>query len=424
MITVAEISNVFKRAQIKGILNQDEKSFVFYDLDMLKNKLETAKNLFPDDTLHAVAVKTNPVKNIMSFISSAGMGFEAASLPEVYMALNSGVSPENIVFDSPSKTVEELIFALDLGIYINADSIMELERIDQLLKTKKTNSSFGIRINPQVGLSSYNLLSTSGALSKFGVPLDDMKDILADCFEKYNWLSGVHVHVGSQGCDLDLIIKGVKKVFDFSCLVNELQKKRGRQNTINTFDIGGGLSVQYSPNQPVASMDDYAEKLRTEMPELFNGEYKIITEFGRYFHGNCAWAVSKVEYVKRFEERNIAVIHLGADMFLRKCYNSKDEHHEISVLDKYGAVKNGRDCRTYDIAGPLCFAGDIIARDLEMPEIVEGDYIVMHDVGANTFSMWSRHLSRPMPEIMGYIDNNFEILKKRESISDVLRFWE
>jgi len=424
MITNEDITKAFKMISKFGLICPKDDSLIFYNLSLLEKKIIKVKELFPDNAIHTIALKANPVKNILSFISSYGFGFEAASLPEIYMAVNSKIRYDNIVFDSPVKTIEELSFAIDLGVHINADSIMELGRIDQILKNKKTNSTFGIRINPQVGYGSIKATSVAGTISKFGVPLNEMKIELMECFVKYSWLNGVHVHIGSQGCDVELMIQGISKVFDFSCDVNEKLKQLDKHNRIKLFDIGGGLTVQYHPDDTVVSMENYVNKLKQTFPKLFDGSFRLITEFGRFFHANCAWAISKVEYVKNFNMRNIAMIHLGADMFLRECYNPKDWYHNITVMDKNGDIKNDSVVYNYDIAGPLCFSGDIIAYDVSLPKIDESDYIIIHDIGAYTFSMWSRYNSRQMPKIIGYKDNNFEIVKKKENIDDVLNFWK
>jgi diaminopimelate decarboxylase len=425
MISDKNISDVISKARDSyKLLNQEDDSSIFYDLSLLKEKINSTKKLFPGNTIHAVAIKANPISSVLSFISLLGVGFEAASLPEIHMAINSGISPNNVIFDSPSKTIEELNYALDSGIHINADSIMELERIDQILKTKKTRSTIGVRINPQVGTGLIKATSVAETISKFGVPMNEKKEELKQCFEKYQWLSGVHVHVGSQGCPVELIVQGIKKVYDFSCDVNRYFEKNGKTNRIVLFDLGGGLPVQYNAEISAISMNEYVSKLKYEFPKLFDGNFKLITEFGRFFHANCAWAISKVEYIKKFNTRNIAMIHLGADMFLRKCYNPNDWHHNISVMSNDGILKSGFDVNNYDIAGPLCFSGDIIARDIRLPRIEEGDYIIIHDVGAYTFGMWSRYNSRQMPKIIGYDEDNIKVIKERESIDDVLRFWE
>ena len=172
-------------------------------------------------------------------------------------------------------------------------------------------------------------------------------------------------------------------------------------------------------------MKDYSDEIRKRFPELDDGTYKLITEFGRYVHANAGWAAARVEYVKREPDRNTAIIHLGADMFLRECYRPEDWQHEIIVADQSGRLKTGNDEKKYVIAGPLCFAGDMIARDIELPAMSPGDYIIIKDSGAYTMSMWSRYNSRQMPKVIGYTENgrDFELIKDRETAEDLVAFW-
>jgi len=172
-------------------------------------------------------------------------------------------------------------------------------------------------------------------------------------------------------------------------------------------------------------MEQYVTMLKTSCHELFSGQFRLITEFGRYIYANSGWVASRVEYVKREPGYNIIMTHVGADLLLRKCYNPDDWHHHISVVDKNGNLKTGTDSNNYVVAGPLCFAGDVIASDLELPVTEEGDFLLIHDTGAYTLSMWSRYNSRQMPKVVGYYTENkgFEILKERESKEDLLDFW-
>jgi diaminopimelate decarboxylase len=119
------------------------------------------------------------------------------------------------------------------------------------------------------------------------------------------------------------------------------------------------------------------------------------------------------------------MVHVGADLFLRKCYRPEDWHHEITVLDQQGKIKSGRDKNKYIIAGPLCFAGDILAKTIELPSVEKGDFIIIHDAGAYTLGMWSRYNSRQIPKVIGYYADGkrFEILKERESLQKVWEFW-
>jgi len=414
------ISSVLQKA-IKNKIFQTDTAAIFIDLTFLEQRFLNLVSVFPKNTIHAVAIKANPVQGVLGKFKSLGSGFEVASLAEMMMAINTGVEPSKIVFDSPCKTRCEIEKAIELGVHINADSIMELERIDELLQGKQTKATFGIRINPQAGVGRISATSVAGSTSKFGVPINEFEEELKSCFEKYAWLSGVHVHIGSQGCSLELLVNGTKRVYDFAEGIN---KSSGKRKPVKIFDMGGGLPVQYHSSDEVITIENYYSELKKCAPKLFTDKYRLITEFGRYLNANCGWAVSKVEYVKRFKEKNILMIHLGADMFLRKCYNPSDWHHDMFILDNEGLLKEGSDSKKHDIAGPLCFSGDVIARDIELPIVEEGDYACICDVGAYTFGMWSRYNSRQMPKILGYRDGEIIELKKMETVKDVMKFWE
>lgn len=424
-ITNEKMSSVFCNAVTKNMIDKEDTSLIFYDMSFLTERVNELLRLFPDSTLHAIAVKANPLVQILKYLKSLNTGVEVASLSELYLAEKSGFPSEKIVFDSPVKTIHELEYAMKLGVHINIDSLDELKRTVKLKKKIKTKSSFGIRINPQVGTGSIQSTSVAGDYSKFGVPIKEMKEDLIQCFLEFEWLKGVHLHIGSQGCPVNLLVDGVKVVYDFVIGVNELLKKSNGERQINIFDIGGGLPVSYKSDEKSVAMLEYREMLGKHCKELFSGKFKLITEFGRYIHANAGWVASRVEYIKECGGIKTIMIHTGADLFLRECYQPEYWHYDVSVLDCNGNLKHGKSDTKYIIAGPLCFAGDILSKEVVLPEVEEGDYILIHDAGAYTLSMWSRYNSRQVPKVIGYHNDGekFEILKQRESLDDILRFW-
>jgi len=423
-ITAEEMSQVFSRALQHKLIAKQDTAVIFYDLSRLMARLTNLIDVFPKSALHAIAVKANPLTAILKKINALDVGLEVASFPELRLAEKAGFSPEKIVFDSPAKTHSELEYALKRGIYLNADSFQELERIAQLQARQLSNSVIGIRINPQVGTGHIESMSVGGEYSKFGVPLQQNRQTLIDAFIKDDWLKGVHLHIGSQGCAPQLLVKGIRTVLNLVNEINEGLQRSHQNRQVETIDIGGGLPVSYYQDETAITMQAYQQLIQVSCPELFEGNFKIITEFGRYIYGNVGWVASRVEYVKAAENMSTAVIHVGADLFLRECYNPNDWHHEISLVDNEGHLKRA-DEKYYAIAGPLCFGGDMLEKNLRLPSIEIGDYIFIHDTGANTLSLWSRHNSRQMPKIIGYYDNGtqFEILKEREDADKLWEFW-
>lgn len=395
-----------------------EDAAVIIDLDMLSGKIGLLRDAFPETALHAVAVKANPLMGVLKFLRGLGAGAETASLPELYLALAAGYEPGRIVFDSPAKTIPEIAFALKTGVHINADNLAELARIGDILANEPSTSTVGLRLNPQVGQGAIAATSVAGRSSKFGVPMERREEIV-QAYAQNPWLTGVHLHIGSQGCGLSMLLEGIGRVYDF---VHEIHERLGRRQIV-VFDIGGGLPAAYRPCDQPPLMPEYAAAIRRRFPDLFSGHFRLITEFGRHIHASCGLAASRVEYVKDAGGgRKAAVIHLGADMFLRECYNPEDWRHEISLTDKDGLPKSGP-LSPVDVAGPLCFSGDYLARGLLLPEVAPGDWLIIHDAGAYSFSMWSRYNSRPMPVILGCEGGACRALKKRETLQDIIDFW-
>jgi diaminopimelate decarboxylase len=272
-----------------------------------------------------------------------------------------------------------------------------------------------------VGAGSIGITSVADSDSKFGIRIDTGKDAILAAFAEYEWLSGLHVHVGSQGCDMKLLVRAVAAIED---LLEEVERVLGA-GKISFVDIGGGLPVEYTKDDHPPSLDEYVPAMKAAAPRLFNGDIRLITEFGRAVQAGCGFAVSRVEYVKEFADHELAVIHLGADMFMRLVYLPDQWKHRLLVLDSRGQIKR-RGIRRFTIGGPLCFAGDLVARNLDLPAIEPGDFVAIRDAGAYTISMWSRHCSRGLPKVVGFecgCEDAFRTLLRRETPSDVARFW-
>ncbi len=443
-ISQSKTSSVFKKAVLSGFIRKEDSAAILYDLSFLKQRIAYLKSCFPKETLHGLAIKACPLAGIMQLTNELGCGVEAASMGEVRLALHAGFDPGMIVYDSPVKTAEEIAFALSQGVHLNVDNFAELGRINgEMAKWRngeKTNGekpgTVGIRINPQIGTGTILESSVAGEYSKFGIPLKTKRQELIKAFMENDFLTGVHLHVGSQGISLEMLVEGTGRLYDLMLEINSLTMEQKGFSQITTFDIGGGLAVSYFRDKQPVSMEDYVAALKQRAPLLFSHQpsdishqpsaIRLITEFGRWTYTNSGWTVSRVEYVKQDPSINTAMLHVGADLFLRECLNQKDWSHEYTVLDNDGNIKTDVAANQWNLAGPLCFAGDILAKNVSLPVILEGDFLVIHDTGGYTFSMWSRFNSRFAPRIIGYYNDGeeFVLLKEREGMEDLIRFWK
>jgi len=505
----SQVPTVLQALRAQGILQPSEARagedvVIAYDLDALHTGFDSLVQAFPPHFLHCYAIKAAPMGFILQAAIQAGLGLEAASILEVENALLHGCPPGKIVFDSPAKTYRELDFALSKGIHINANTLEELDRIAFILSSSSSPSSFpppsiGLRINPLVGAGTIQELSVATATSKFGVPLtlntspsssssssssfssssslsSTNKHKIISYFHKYSWLTGLHIHVGSQGLGMDQLAQGIKVLLALTQEVEaSLDKEGGREGgrRITTLDIGGGLAANYLSDEAMPTHAQLVEVLREAASSLFtpsslpssdgNGRssvpcVRVVTEFGRSLTAKTAWLASRVEYAFDNEEEGgredegglrTAILHAGADVLLRECYVPGKFPHRFTVHDKEGHLvrmkeeeeggrgggrEQTRIPRTHNLAGPLCFAGDVIKREIKLPKIESGDWVVVHDVGGYTLALFSRYCSRAAPALVGYRVGReggregggevmVEVLQEREAGEGVLEFW-
>lgn len=372
-------------------------------MEAMRERFRALATAFPTETVHAVAVKANPLLAVLKALVAEGAGLEVASSGELALALAAGCPVERIVLDSPAKTVAELRRALELGVRINANSVAELDRIGRLLEGGASRSEIGLRLNPVVAEASRESATMVATLrSKFGVPAAEV----AAALRERPWVTGLHIHVGSQVATLPDLLLAAQRV---AALAAEFP-------SVRWIDIGGGLPTRYATSDPGLLPEDYARALREAAPSLF--DYPLLTEVGRALHSGCGWAVSRVEYA----DEGKAILHLGADFALREAYQPESWYHEISVFDAEGCLKSG-ELRPVDLYGPLCFSGDRLASERLLPTLEPGDLVVWHDVGGYTLSMWSRYCSRPMPQVVGWSGDGWSTLREPEAPEDLVRFW-
>ncbi|KOG07502.1 diaminopimelate decarboxylase [Streptomyces viridochromogenes] len=396
----------------------------FVDLDGVADSVAALQQAFRGSVsvLHAFAAKANPLVPLLKELRGLGMGCEVASAGELAQALAAGFAPEQIVFDSPAKTRAELRQALELGVAVNADNFQELDRIGDLLATCSSTSRIGIRINPQVGAGSIAASSTATATSKFGIALEDDGNMqrLLRAYREHPWLTWVHAHVGSQGCPLDLIAEGIAKTVAFADKVNA---EIGRRQ-ITGIDIGGGLPVDFDTDDTTPGFDTYVAHLRDHAPALFTGAYRIVTEFGHSLLSKNGFTAAYVEYTKTSGGRPIAITHAGAQVATRTVFQPDSWPLRVAAHHPTGARKTGP-LVAQDIAGPLCFAGDVIARARRLPALVPGDVVTILDTGAYCFSAPYHFNTLPEPAVYGVRtgprgDVRFELLRPAQTIDDLV----
>ena len=407
-----------------NVINDNLTLVGIMDLDGLQKTVKAAYAAFPQNFFHTFAVKANALVKVLELLCEYGMGAEVASPGELLIARSAGFAAKDIIFDSPAKTMADLRTCIKHDISLNIDNLQELARIDQIIKEyPATKAVIGFRVNPQIGSGQIASTSTATSTSKFGFALadGDNRQQLISIYKERPWLTSIHTHTGSQGCELSLMANGIKAITD---LAEEINAAIGHQQ-VARLDIGGGLPVNFSSEEIKPSFQDYADVLKTTVPLLFTDKYQVKTEFGRAIVAKNGLIITRVEYTKTSGGRHIATTHAGAQVLTRTAFLPKSWPLRVTGYLPSGEERNSDNTELVktDVAGPCCFAGDLICVDQLLPKLAVNDYVMVHDTGGYYFSNHFDYNSLPrvgVYSVCGADDAlTIECIRQADTIEDV-----
>ena len=342
----------------------------------------------------------------MRIFANLGAGADVVSGGELKQALASGVPPERIVFSGVGKTVDEMNFALEVGILqFNIESLPELEILNSLAVARGARAPIALRVNPDVDAKTHAKISTGLRQNKFGIAAEDAAAVAraAAGLEGVS-LIGLAMHIGSQLTDL-----GPYEIA-FARLAELTLALRGDGHKIESLDVGGGLGIRYHDETP-PSPEAYARMVKRATAGL---DCRLLLEPGRMIVGNAGVMVTKVLYIKYTGERRFVIVDAAMNDLLRPAMY--DGYHEIEPV---AAPAEGDDPTPADIVGPICESGDTFARDRLLPAVAAGDLLVVRTAGAYGAIMASSYNMRPLiPEVL--VDGErFAVIRRRPAFDEM-----
>jgi diaminopimelate decarboxylase len=371
-------------------LQQIQTPFYYYDTALLRQTLEVIKKESEQYGYNVhYAVKANANAKLLKIIASYGLGADCVSGNEVQAAVDAGFSPAKIVFAGVGKTDWEINLALDNNIFcFNAESMPELEVINELAGAKGKKANIELRVNPNVDAHTHHYITTGLNENKFGFNLEDIDKVLNLMSTLKNLeLIGVHFHIGSQITDFssfqDLCVK-----------VNELQDDFEAKNIkLKNINIGGGLGINYEhPNHfPIADFETYFRLFNKNL-KLRDGQV-LHCEPGRSVVAQCGSLITKVTYIKQGTSKKFAIVDAGMTDLIRP-----------ALYQAYHRIENITSTRqedVYDVVGPICESSDVFQKEVSMNGTQRGDLIALRSAGAYGEIMASRYNLRNLP--IGYL---------------------
>lgn len=373
------------------------------------NSLTSAlKKHLPADKqpLLCYACKANSNIAILRLLQSLGSSIEVVSGGELARALKAGFDPKKIVMEGVGKTREDITAGLNANVHqFNIESLGEMALINEIAGEMGKTANIVFRLNPDVGGGAYKKITTGSKENKFGISPQRVTEGYEQTKDMANINAiGLFTHIGSQISEAEPFTMLFAKLASF---VNELREKG---HEVSRLDIGGGFPIRYTDDESLLDLDAYAKAVNEHIVPL---DAEIIMEPGRFLVGNAGILLTEVLYTKQSYDRNFLIVDAGMNDFLRPAIY--DAWHAMEPVTNRDAQS-----KTYDVAGPVCESSDIFAKDRELPEMQQGDLLVLRSTGAYGFCMASNYNTRPLPAEVLVNGDQFAIISQRQTIEDIL----
>jgi diaminopimelate decarboxylase len=372
------------------------------------------------NTTTAYASKAFINKAVAQIVKEEGMGLDTVSGGEISVAQAVGFDPVKVFFHGNNKSEKELNMALDWGLgRIVVDNLNELELLNRLAAARRIKANILLRLNPGIDPHTHRHTTTGILDSKFGLPIGTgqaEEAVKKALLLKNIVLHGLHFHLGSPISETGPYKQGLEVVLKFAAAM-----KSRHSFTLKEFSPGGGFPVRYTGSDEIPPVAIYADSIVSNLIALTSKlglpKPRLIIEPGRSIIARSGVAIYTVGSIKDIPSvRTYVCVDGGMGDNIRPAlYEAK---YEALLANKV----NARNTRKITLAGRYCESGDILIRDIAMPEVTAGDLVAIPVCGAYCVPMSSNYNMVPHPPIVMVNEGRSRIIRRRQKYSDLMKY--
>jgi diaminopimelate decarboxylase len=364
------------------------------------------------DALVAYSVKAFPSLALLRLFAQEGLGADVSTLGELTFALRAGVPGERIVMHGNNKSDEELRAAAEAGVvFVVLDALDEIERAAAADVTRVL-----VRATPGIDAETHDAIKTAHHGSKFGLPPEQTLEAIARARDAGLDVAGLHAHIGSQLLETGAARMTVDWLAGFAA---ECRAELGW--TPSVIDLGGGLGIQYVEGEAAPAAGPFVEALIDRVERAWKLHDlplpQLIFEPGRSLVGRAGMTLYRVGVVKRASETTTYVAIDGgmSDNPRPQLYGAQ---YTAMLANRAGEPPS----RAFSVCGKHCESGDVLIERVELPEPRRGDVLAVPATGAYTLGMGSNYNGVPRPAAVLVSDGQARVIRRRETVEDLLAF--
>ncbi len=403
--------NFYGKETPRGLMEKFGSPLYVYNEAVLRERCRDLVGVCKTKGLHInYSAKANANPHLLKIIREEGCLVDAMSPGELYLDLKAGYKPDEILYVCNNVSPEEMKNALEKGVLVSVDSLMQVEQLCRLNRGGKIM----VRFNPGIGAGHSAKVVTGGKETKFGVDPEKLPQLL-EILDRYGvTLAGINHHIGSLFMEGESYIEAAKVLLDLALKLPCFEK-------LEIIDFGGGFGIPYHKyeNQARFDLETFSCLLNETLSDwanAYNYHGKFYLEPGRYIAAECGVVLGTVYNTKTNGTKPYVGTDLGFNVLARPMLY--DSFHDVEIY-RNNAQKNMEELEQ-TIVGNICESGDIIAKNRVLPVLREGDIVAMLDAGAYGFSMSSNYTQRLRPaEVLIQKDGTAKCIRRRDTFEDI-----
>lgn len=375
-----------------------------YDIEKIieqYNKLNKAFDKIDLKIKYAMKALNN--YHILKLIKEIGGGCDCVSIEEVHLAIRAGFEPSEIIFTPNGVDIEEIKNAVLIGVTINIDNLSILEEFGSLYGA---NVPVCLRLNPHILAGGNNKISVGHIDSKFGISIHQLKHILRITKHYQINVNGLHMHTGSEIIDTDVFIQGAELMYEAAF---------NFENLI-FLNFGSGFKVAYKEKENVTNIEELGRKISKSFRKFskeYGKELQLWFEPGKFLVSESGHFLVKANVIKQTTSTVFVGVNSGQNHLIRPMFY--DAFHAIKNISNPKGKK-----KLYSVVGYIC-ESDTFGFDRLLNEVSVSDILSIENAGAYCFTMSNNYNSRLKPAEVLYRNGDVKLIRKRETIEDLIR---
>jgi diaminopimelate decarboxylase len=320
------------------------------------------------------------------------------------MVQQEGLGENGLFYTSNNTPDEDYRLAHEMGAVVNVDKYPYVQQVLRALGHLPT--TMAIRYNPGDQKTGNEIIGDP-VKSKFGETSDNVLRAVLQMHQHGVERLGLHTMVVSNE-------KSPESFSDTAMLLRQLTERIFTELglSIDFLNVGGGLGVNYRPDEEPVDVMAIGEAVRSQLGDL---DIPVVTEHGRYITGPHGYLLTRVTHgiVETYEP--YVQVDTSINNMARLATVSAAYHH-INVLGR-----DGDPTKPMNITGSMCANTDKMFKARELPVTVEpGDLMVIHDAGAHSRANSHNYNFRLRAgEVLVHPDGSTQLIRRHETVDDL-----